>query len=80
MLIPYLNLTADERAQIVQQELAENRITLTEEPTTINGHPATVLACKQWGVIALGNRLLGLDRYPLIKLDNISTGPQEEAI
>lgn len=26
MLIPYLNLTPDERAQIVQQELAENRI------------------------------------------------------
>jgi hypothetical protein len=46
MLIPYLNLTPDERAQIVHQELAENRITLTEEPTTINGHPATVLACK----------------------------------
>ena len=79
MLVPYFNLTPDERAQIVQQELAEKRITLTEEPTTINGHPATVLACKQWGVIALGDRLLGLDRYPLITLDNISAGPQEEA-
>ena len=79
MLVPYFNLTPDERAQIVQQELAEKRITLTDEPTTINGHPATVLACKQWGVIALGDRLLGLDRYPLIKLDNISAGPQEEA-
>jgi hypothetical protein len=32
MLIPYLNLTPDERTQIVQQELAENRIALTEEP------------------------------------------------
>jgi hypothetical protein len=79
MLIPYLNLTPDERTQIVQQELAEKRITLTEEPTTIDGRPAIVLACKQWGVIALGDRLLGLDRYPLIKLDNLSTGSGEEA-
>jgi hypothetical protein len=53
---------------------------VTEEPTTISGHPSTVLACKQWGVIAIGGRLLGLDRYPFIKLDNISTGPKEEAI
>jgi hypothetical protein len=77
MLVPYLNLTLDERAQIVQRELAEKRITLTEEPTRINGHPATVLACKQWGVIVLGNTLFALDRYPLIKLDDISTPLQE---
>lgn len=77
MLVPYLNLTPDERAQIVRQELAEKRITLTEEPTRINGHPTTVLACKQWGVIVLGNTLLALDRYPLINLSDISTPDQE---
>lgn len=78
MLVPYLNLTPDERIQIVLQELAEKRIALTEEPTKINGQPATVLACKQWGVIVLGDRLLGLDRYPLIELSDISTEPQQE--
>jgi hypothetical protein len=58
MLVPYLNLTPDERAQIVQQELAEKRITLTEEPARIDGHSTAVLARKQWGVIVLGNTRL----------------------
>jgi len=74
MLVPYLNLSPDERVQIVLQELAEKRTTLTEEPTMINGKPAKILACKQWGVIVLGNVLLGLGSYPLIKLDNLQMG------
>jgi hypothetical protein len=78
MLVPYLNLSADERIRIVLQEPTEKRTVLTEEPTTFNGQPATVPACKQWGVIVLGNRLMGLEVYPLINLGSVSTeAPQE---
>lgn len=79
MLVPYLNLSPDERAQIVMQELAEKRIVLTEEPTMFNGQPATVLACKPWGVIVLGDQLLALEVYPLINLGSLSTEPAQES-
>jgi hypothetical protein len=41
--------------------------------TLIDGQPATVLACNQWGVIGVGGRLLGLERYPLVTLSGLST-------
>jgi hypothetical protein len=72
LLVPYLNLSPDERIQIVLQELAEKRTVLTEEPTTFNGQPGTLRACKRWGVIVLGDRLLALGRYPLIELGSLS--------
>jgi hypothetical protein len=78
MLVPYLNLSPDERIRIVLQELAEKRTVLTEEPTTFNGQPATVLACKQWGVIVLGDQLMGLEVYPLINLGSVSTETPQE--
>jgi hypothetical protein len=78
LLVPYLNLSPDERVRIVLQELAEKRMSLTEETTMINGKPAKVLACKQWGVIVLGDVLLGLARYPLISLGNLQLGEPGE--
>jgi hypothetical protein len=71
MLVPYLNLSPDERIRIVLQELAEKRTVLTEEPTTFNGRPAAVLACKQWGVIVLGDQLMGLEVYPVCTENHI---------
>ena len=79
MLIPYLKLSDDERIIVVQRELAEGRHVLTELTTTIDGRPATILACKEWGVIVLGNRLIALGTYPLIQLDEISTGPEQSS-
>jgi hypothetical protein len=58
MLVPYLNLSPNERAQIVQQELAEGQQVLSKVETSINGQPATVLACKKWGVLILGDKVL----------------------
>ena len=60
----------------VQQELAEGKHVLSEVSTTIDGQPAKVLACRQWGVIVLGDRLLALERYPLVSIDNLSTSPK----
>jgi hypothetical protein len=74
MLVPYFNLTPEERIQIVTMELAEGRKVWDEMPTTIDGRPTTVLACKQWAVIVLGEQLLALDRYPLVTLSSLSTG------
>lgn len=73
MLIPYLNLSPEERALIVMQELAEGKKSLSKFPTIIDGKPGHILACKQWGVILAGDRLLGLARYPLVSLENITT-------
>jgi hypothetical protein len=74
MLVPYLNLSHEDRIRIVQMELAEGKEVWTELATTIDGQPAKVLACTRWGVIVLGDCLLALDSYPLIKLDSLSTG------
>jgi hypothetical protein len=78
MLVPYYNLSPEGRARIVQQEIAEGKVVLTQVPTTIDGQAASVLACKQWGVIVLGDRLVGLSSYPLITLDSISTTPESQ--
>ena len=74
MLVPYLNLKPEDRIRVVLLELAEGKEVWTELLTTIDGQPAKVLACKHWGVIVIGGRLLALDRYPLIKLDSLSVG------
>lgn len=73
MLVPYLNLSPDDRIRIVLMEQAEGKQVWSEIPTLIDGQPTTVLACRQWAVIVLGGRLLGLARYPLITLSGLST-------
>jgi hypothetical protein len=77
MLVPYLGLAAEQRIEIVRQELEEGRKVLTEMPTSIEGRPAKILAAKEWGVILLRGRALALDRYPLQKLESISFGGDE---
>jgi hypothetical protein len=76
MLLPYVNLSPNDRLHIVQQELAEGKQVFSEMPTTINGQPVTVLACKEWGVIVLGDRALALETYPLVALQSISASPE----
>lgn len=75
MLVPYLNLAPEDRIKILRQELKEGTEVWTHVPTKINGQPASVLACKKWGIVALGNRLLALEQYPLIELGSITVGP-----
>jgi hypothetical protein len=78
LLVPYLNLTPQERAEIVQQEVLEGKTVFTEMPTKIDGKEGRVLACKRWGVLLLGNRLLPLDRYPLVSLQELSFEPDAD--
>ena len=81
MLIPYLALTGEDRMRILRQELEEGAQVWSEVPTTIDGQPATVLACKRWGIIVLGGRLLALEQYPLVSLGSLTTieRPNSEA-
>lgn len=71
MLIPYLGLSGNDRISILQEELRDGEDVWSEMPTTVNGQPARVLACKKWGIIVLGGRLLALPQYPLQQLANI---------
>jgi hypothetical protein len=44
----------------------------------INGHPATVFACKEWGVIVLPDGvLMPTNQYPLISLASLDQVPEE---
>jgi hypothetical protein len=76
MLVPYLNLPPEDRIKILLQELKEGAEVWTQVPTKINGQPASVLACKKWGIVILGDRLLALEQYPLIELGSIEVGPE----
>jgi hypothetical protein len=77
MLVPYLSLSPRDRIQILQQELRKGAEVWTQVSTKINGQPASVLACKKWGIVVLGNRLLALEQYPLVELGSITLGPEE---
>lgn len=74
LLLPYLALSPGERIRIAMAEIAEGRDVWTEVSTIIDGQPGTVLACKPWGILHLGDRLLALERYPLNDLTSISFG------
>ena len=72
MLVPYFRLPAEDRIRIVEAEQLEGRVVWSEMETTVNGQGARVLACKEWGILLLGNRYLPLPQYPLQKLESIN--------
>jgi hypothetical protein len=72
MLLPHLRLSNQVRANVVLQEMEEGRAEWSEMRTKINGTEATVYACKKWGAVWLGDRIMCLDEYPLQKLSEIT--------
>lgn len=80
MLVPYLNLPPEDRIKVVLLEQAEGKQVWSEMPTQVDGKSATVLACRRWGVIAVGGKVLALSRYPLVELQGLSlSGADQEA-
>jgi hypothetical protein len=77
MLLPHLRLTGEERIRIVQEEEGEGLPVWSEMPTTLNGRPAKVAACRKWGILILEGRLLPLEQYPLAQLGDIQIGPPQ---
>jgi hypothetical protein len=75
VLLPYLRLSAGDRIRVVADESAAGTEIWSEIPTTINGQPTTITACRKWGVIAIGDRLLALEQYPLQHLERIDFEP-----
>ena len=74
MLVPYFNLSGEDRVRIVQEEQLEGKIVWTEIETMIDGKPQRLLVCKEWGIVFLGNGCLALPRYPLQSIDSIDFG------
>ncbi len=75
MLLPHLRLSGEDRIRIVQEEEREGFPVWSEMPTTVNGQPTNVVACRKWGILILEGRPLPLEQYPLAQLGNIQVGP-----
>ena len=72
LLLPHMNLAPDIRLRVILEEMAEGRPVWSDMVTTINGHNATVPVCREWGALLLGGRMITLDQYPLVELNNIT--------
>jgi hypothetical protein len=77
MMLPYLRLSEKERAEIIFQEIAEGKNVWVDMETKIDGVEVTVKACKDWGALRIGNRMMVLPEYPLQELTSISTKTSE---
>jgi hypothetical protein len=77
LLLPYLRLSDQHRIDITNQEVAEGKEVWADMPTKINGVDTIVKACKEWGVIVLGERVIVLQQYPLQNISDISSSPTE---
>jgi hypothetical protein len=51
VLLPYLRLSAGDRIRVVADESAAGTEVWSEIPTTINGQPTTITACRKRGVV-----------------------------
>jgi hypothetical protein len=78
MLVPFMRLSDADRIRVVQAEQAEGKVVWSEIETMIDGQPARVLVCKEWGLLWLGNRWVPLAQYPLQKIEAITFGSKEQ--
>lgn len=72
LLLPYLRLSDQQRIEVIKQEAAEGKDVWVDMRTKIDGVDANVKACKEWGVILLGERAIVLQEYPLQSISDIS--------
>lgn len=77
MIGPYIKLSIDERISVMNAELQQGKVVWERMETNLNGQPATLWACKKWGAVVLGSRVLLLDQYPLINLTSIQTDVED---
>jgi hypothetical protein len=78
-VLPYLNLSREIREQIVMDEIDEGRHVWSDITATIDGQETKIPACRQWGALLLGGRMIVLDHYPLVELTSIQMAPADSA-
>lgn len=71
MIMPYIHLSKADRTAIVAEELKKNMINWEEIETEINKKKTKIKVYKKWAAIHLGDRILVLDKYPLISLKSL---------
>ncbi|MCP3980396.1 MAG: hypothetical protein GY716_13925 [bacterium] len=77
-ILPQLGLSAEERQQVILEEMNEGYEVWEPMETTIDGMAASVPVCRKWGAILLGGRVMALDQYPINELTSIETTPEVE--
>ena len=75
MLLPFMGLSKETRAKIIRAEMSEGRNVWSDMTTMINGVPARLSVCKEWGAILLPGGALLLDQYPLQELKSMEFSP-----
>lgn len=71
LLLPYLKLSKNDRARIIKEEIERGEMVWESIDAKINGQEKKLMACKKWGALVIGNRVMIFDAYPLIEIKNI---------
>jgi hypothetical protein len=79
LLLPHLNLSKDARTKVIMEEMAGEFEVWSEMDATINGKQVRVPACKQWGAVIVGDRVIVLDAYPLQTLGEITVDAADQS-
>ena len=79
MLLPFLRLSEKERSEIIFQEMQEGKSVWVDMETKIDGVEITVRACKDWGALLFGNKMMMLPEYPLQEILSITPGDAAQA-
>jgi len=71
MLMPHFRLSKNYRAKIINEEIKNGKKVWKSIDAVVNGQKKKIMACKKWGAIIIGNRMLILPEYPLIDIKSI---------
>ena len=72
ILLPYLNLSMEDRAKIIAEEIRDGKDVWSVLETSVNGEKKELLACKDWGAIKTGDGMMMLKEYPIISITNVT--------
>lgn len=77
MIAPYIKLSEQERAAIMNEELRQGKLVWEPMETVVNGRQTTVQVCKKWAAVLVGNGVIFLAAYPLNELRSMEVGSQD---
>jgi hypothetical protein len=80
MIAPYIKLSEQERAAVINEEFRQGKLVWEPMQTVVNGRQTTVQVCKKWAAVLVDNRVIFLDAYPLNELCSIEVGNQDRDV